>query len=444
MLLQLLAACGTDPSGTTGDVTWYQDVAPIVAGHCETCHTDGNIAPFALDTPESAQAMAGLMAVTVADGRMPPWLATETPDCAPPHPWTDDMRLSQADIDTIVAWADAGAPLGDPETAAELPEPKPLGIAAPDEVIPFPSAFTVDGDRDLFQCFVLDLPNTEEMWITEVQLEPGNPTVDHHGLLYLASDPAQTAGLADSFSCFNPPSLKGYLMATWVPGAAPTTTPADVGMVVPVGAKLIVQMHYHPTGTAQEDFSTVELKWSGTRPTYAAAQALVGNNWRQESDGSGLQPGPDDRGQPEFYIPAGAKDHTETMLIEQSIPYDFPVFSVGTHMHYVGTGMRIEVEHQTGETECLIETPRWDFNWQRVYRYDAPIGDLPHVYQGDTIKLTCDYDNTLDNPFVADALAQDGKSDPVDVALGEETTDEMCLGLFGFLVPSAFVDVLLK
>jgi mono/diheme cytochrome c family protein len=438
-----------DPA-VDGDVTWHQNVAPIVQEHCVGCHAEGKIAPFALDTPEAAAPMAALMAYDVENGLMPPWLAVETPECKPTHPWAEDRRLSAEEIATISAWAAAGAPVGDPATAAALPEPEEVGIASPDAVIPFQSAFTVSGDRDIFQCFVIDLPNTEEMWIESIQLQPGNPVVDHHGLVYLAADPAEIAALPvgpdGSFPCFNPPQVSGYLAATWVPGSSPTTLPPDTGMVAPVGSKLIVQMHYHPASTPQEDLSSIELTWSSSKPTWAAAQALVGNNDRQQRDGYGLQPGPNDRGAAEFFIPAGATGHTETMRILQEISYDFPVFSVGTHMHYVGTGMRIEVEHtgpSTPGTECLIETPRWDFNWQRVYRYDAPIDQLPKINQGDVIQLTCDFNNSLDNPFVADALAQDGLSSPQDVTLGEQTTDEMCLGLFGFLVPSAFVDALL-
>ena len=195
MLLALLVACVVEQP-SAADVTWHQDIAPIVAKNCESCHTEGNIAPFALDTPEAATPLAAMMANAVTTGRMPPWLTKETSSCTPPHPWSDDRRLSQDEIDKIVAWSNAGAPLGDPATAAPLPEPLPLGLPAPDEVIPFPEAFTVSGDRDIFQCFVLDLPNTEEMWVTGVQLEPGNPLVDHHGLVYLASDAAQIENLA--------------------------------------------------------------------------------------------------------------------------------------------------------------------------------------------------------------------------------------------------------
>ena len=455
MLIALaLFGCADGEDSETVGPTWHQDVAPIVSSHCASCHTDGNIAPFSLDTYAAASPFAAAMAAQAESRKMPPWLAEDTEDCAPPHPWAGDLRMSDADIATLSAWAAAGAPEGDPATAAPLPEPPNLSIASPDEVIPWQEGFVVKpGTTDQFQCFVLDLPNTKPMWVTQVQLVPGNPTIDHHGLVYLAAKADQIATLPvgpdGSFPCFNPPSVDGYLMSTWVPGSAPTDTPPDVAMYVPEGAKIVVQMHYHPAQTEQEDLSMVELVWSETKPTYAGAQALLGNEWRQDGEGFGLQPDPNDRTGVEFRIPADVSDHTETMIIKQSIPYDFPVFSVGTHMHYVGTDMKIEIEHAdppagTPANECLIRTPRWDFNWQRTYRYDAPLAELPRIYEGDLIKMTCTYDNSLGNPFVAEALADQGVAEPYDVYLGESTVEEMCLGLFGFIVPAQFVDLLLQ
>jgi hypothetical protein len=85
--------------------------------------------------------------------------------------------------------------------------------------------------------------------------------------------------------------------------------------------------------------------------------------------------------------------------------------------------------------ECLLQTPDWDFNWQRGYLYDAPLDELPTVKSGDTLDFRCTYDNSLANPFVREALDAQGLTAPRDVVLGEETLDEMCLGVFGVAYP---------
>jgi hypothetical protein len=434
--------CGGGETGETpppdGQVTWHQDVAPLVAKHCFSCHVAGGIGPFSLADYSSAKGVAGLMLDEVQAGTMPPWSAVETDECKPRFGFEHDPRLSTAEIDTLKKWVEAGTPEGDPATAAPLPEADSIAIQDPSADLPFPAAFTVDGDSDLFQCFVIDPGNTDKMWITEIQLTPGNSRVAHHGLVFLDfSGESEALATNGQFPCFNNPDVPGYLLATWVPGAMPVVTPQGAGMPVFPGSRIVVQMHYHPTGTGpEEDLSTVQLKWTGTEPKYEAAQALIGNFKDLEDDGSGLQLGPNDADPavPEFRIPANMSGHVEKMVYRQDIPLGIPIYSVGTHMHYVGTDMKIDLVDSTGESECLLQTPKWDFNWQRVYAYRAAIEELPVVGPSDELHMRCTYDNTLDNPFVARALKEKGLTQPTDVLLGEETLDEMCLGIFGILV----------
>ena len=78
-------------------------------------------------------------------------------------------------------------------------------------------------------------------------------------------------------------------------------------------------------------------------------------------------------------------------------------------VHYVGTDMRWGIEHavpKTGEPakECMIETPHWDFQWQRGYAYDVPLAEAPEFRPNDTLWIHCGYDNTMDNKFVAKSI----------------------------------------
>jgi hypothetical protein len=117
------------------------------------------------------------------------------------------------------------------------------------------------------------------------------------------------------------------------------------------------------------------------------------------------------------------------------------LFAMYPHMHYLGVELSMRVEHPLAgggvESECLVNVPRWDFDWQRTYQYDAAIDALPYVENGDTFVVQCTYDNSLDNPFVRRSLAERGLQEPVDVYLGEESLDEsldeMCLAMFGVI-----------
>ncbi|MEQ1506394.1 MAG: hypothetical protein ABMB14_29470 [Myxococcota bacterium] len=142
----------------------------------------------------------------------------------------------------------------------------------------------------------------------------------------------------------------------------------------------------------------------------------------------GLDPGPGDRGSPEFRIPADAGGHTETMryLIDEG-GGSYGVFMVANHMHRVGSRMRVWIEPANGADVCLLDTPRWDFDWQLLYTYDLDGGRAPIVNDGDTLVLQCTYDNTLSHPGTQVALSEGGLDQPVDVTLGEGTLDEMCI-----------------
>src|ERR1700730_6924907 len=93
-------------------VTFAKDVAPILQKNCQTCHRPGSIAPMSLLTYADARPWAKSMKAKVASRQMPPWFAD--PQIGT---FANDRSLSQADIDTIVKWADSGAPAGDPKDA---------------------------------------------------------------------------------------------------------------------------------------------------------------------------------------------------------------------------------------------------------------------------------------------------------------------------------------
>src|SRR5262245_9996816 len=87
--------------------TWNQDVAPIVFANCITCHRPGEVAPMSLMSYQDARPWAKGIKAKVAARQMPPWFAD------PRYGKFENKRaLTDAQIATIAAWADAGAPQG--------------------------------------------------------------------------------------------------------------------------------------------------------------------------------------------------------------------------------------------------------------------------------------------------------------------------------------------
>jgi hypothetical protein len=429
----------TDPDGPPTDqpITWHQHVAPLVVGTCSGCHQGGGIAPFSLAGYEEAFPWAQASLDALERGSMPPFLAAETSECAPRHGFQDDPRLSEDELELVRKWVAAGAPEGDPATAAPLPTPPSLELTDADIRAPIAGKVTIDGAGDKFYCFSVDPGITTDTWVDAIQINPGNPKIVHHVLAYLdeTGESAEKAGPEGYYPCFGGAGIsQPRLIAAWAPGALPIETPPNVASLVKAGSRIVLNVHYHPTGSPEIDDSTsIDLRTRDAVPEYVALLALIGN-----ADGGPLLPGPNDDGGPEFRIPAGAVDHTEEMLFSLNGVPDLRIFSAGTHMHYVGTDMIVGLQRANpGDDpaeECLVQTPNWDFSWQRSYAYDAPLADVPVVRAGDKVYLRCTYNNSMSNPFVARALAEQGLDAPVDVYLGEETLDEMCLGVMGVAV----------
>ncbi|MFO0550575.1 MAG: hypothetical protein U0271_19425 [Polyangiaceae bacterium] len=450
-----LAACdgGSDDGGPggsgggggspTADVTFHKDVEPLLQRSCLGCHYDGKIGGFSLVTYDDAKPMADFMASMTEARLMPPWGAQETDDCKPRLPWRNDLRLSDEEIAMLRAWADAGAPEGNPADAPPAYVPPPDGLPNADIELTPAEPSMVSGNTDQFICVVYDPQLTEDKWVDGINILADNTKVAHHAVTFRANraDVLAESGGAERYPCFG--GTQGDVVHVWAPGGQPFELPDDVGIKLTPDQVIVVQMHYHPRGdTVEQDSSKLQLRFRDQVPSYQLLVTFPGN---AKDASEGLLPDPDDRtADPEFRIPAGSTDHVETMEIRvpNEVIIDVPILMVMPHMHYVGTDIRLDIERATQppsqpQNECLVQTPAWDFSWQRFYTYDVPINELPTGKAGDVFKVTCHYNNSSGNPYVAQALEEQGLSAPVDVYLGEQTLDEMCLVPLGILLPSS-------
>ena len=107
-----LGAAVTVPATIGGAVTYYRDVLPVLQNHCQSCHREGHVAPISFMTYKETRPWAEAMKYLVLSKRMPPWLAER-----PYVPAADHGSLTPHEIETIVRWAELGAPAGDPKDA---------------------------------------------------------------------------------------------------------------------------------------------------------------------------------------------------------------------------------------------------------------------------------------------------------------------------------------
>src|SRR5260370_18975666 len=111
--VSFLATCGFAAAATP---TFSKDVAPILYDRCLECHRQGEAAPMAFTSYAEVRPWAKAIKQAVLTHKMPPWLAD-------PHfgAFRNDRRLPENEVQMLVAWADSGAPEGDPMQTPQMP-----------------------------------------------------------------------------------------------------------------------------------------------------------------------------------------------------------------------------------------------------------------------------------------------------------------------------------
>jgi mono/diheme cytochrome c family protein len=163
-------------SAVVSEVTFNKDVLPILQKNCQSCHRPGEIGPMSLLDYQSARPWAKAIKSAVATRKMPPWFA----DPKYGH-FSNDRRLTEAQINTLVAWVDAGAPEGD---AKDKPAPLKWQDGwniRPDVVLQMARPFTVPAKGTLQYAYIV-IPTgfTKDTWVTAGEIRPGARSVVHH------------------------------------------------------------------------------------------------------------------------------------------------------------------------------------------------------------------------------------------------------------------------
>ena len=98
-----------------GDITYGNQISRLVQKHCESCHREGQIAPFVLTNYEDVIGWAEMMHEVMLSRRMPPWHA----DPEYGH-FANDARMEDKEIELFAQWIENGMPEGD---VNDLPKP---------------------------------------------------------------------------------------------------------------------------------------------------------------------------------------------------------------------------------------------------------------------------------------------------------------------------------
>ena len=371
-----------------GDVTYANQIAPILRSRCVSCHQTGEIAPFPLTTYAEASGWCETIREVVEARRMPPWFAN------PKYgKFSNDCRLSDEEKQLVCTWIDNGAPEGTPAARSrELPKPEFASgwrIPKPDMIVRMPKPFKVRATGIVqYQYFTIDPGFKHDVWIRASEGHAGNPSVVHHMVLFFVPPEQKEPRPED-------PLFR--TIGSFAPGTPAMIPPEGVSRRVPAGSRLVFQMHYTPNGSEQWDQSEVGLVFDDPKSVRKELKMGAVVNFQ-------------------FLIPPGASDFR--LDADDDFDEDTLIYAMLPHMHFRGKSFRYTAIYPGGKKEVLLDVPRYDFNWQNVYWLAEP----KLMPAGTRIFCEAVFDNSADN------LANPDPSRPVH--WGEQTWDEMMVGSF--------------
>lgn len=390
--------------------TWADDAAEVFYNKCTSCHNPNGIAPFSLLTYNDAYMFRVSILASVGGNSMPPWTADTSY-----QKYSHERFLSGTEKDAIMNWINQGAAPGNLTQAPPAPVYNTGAYiqAEPDLQLKMPNYISkATSTRDDYVCIVVPSGLIADKKIKAVEVIPGNYQTVHHALIYKAdagSHQTDTSGF-----CGSPQgTTEAGLISGYTPGGSPTIFPSDggsfkTGITINSGDDIIFSMHY-PIGSAGElDSTKVNFYFypDGTNGVREIYTEPILQNWSFCLDSNEIETVTD------IYPSSGGT------------PMDASLLSVFPHMHLLGSSIKSYAVNPLNDTIPFVNIPIWDFDWQDFYFFEKP----QHVPAGSVLHGEGVYNNR------AGANPHYPNPNPVQVCAGFNTTDEMFIVYFHFML----------
>jgi hypothetical protein len=342
---------------------------------------------------------------------MPPWFAD-------PHfgHFADDPSLTPQELITLSAWADAGAPAGDPRDA---PTPRQWAqgwaIPQPDLVVRMPKPVELPAHGDVEYTYeIVPTGFTEDKWVQMSEVRPASRANVHHAVVYIRPPgskwlahaplgvPFTASTLADPQDRRDSHWTDSDILLVYAPGSSPDRWPDGMAKFIPAGSDLVFQMHYMAMGQAVRDQTSVGLIFAKRPPAERVLTLQLTND--------------------RFVIPPGVDDFR--VEVHGTLPNDATLLSFLPHMHLRGKEFEYNLIRPDGQIIETLLRVHYDFHWQLSYRLAEP----RFLKAGTELQAVAWYDNSKNNPHNPDPTQA--------VTWGDQTYDEMMVGFFDVAVPA--------
>lgn len=365
------------------DLSYSRDIAPILQAKCVTCHSPGNIAPWAMTNHAIVQLYAPSIREEVSARRMPPWHAD--PEYGR---FKNDFSLSIVEESKLIQWVNDDAPRGDgadPLEKVPPPPPKwPLELGEPDLIIRPPLQHIDANGVEPYRYVYVQSGLTNDVWVRASIVRPSNRRVVHHYLVWEGETTTQMA----------------VGLAAYVPGMQMSALPQGTGILFKRNMSLTFNLHYTPTGEAETDQPELALWFHETPPAEALKTLPLLNQ--------------------DFTIPVGTNEFEVRAEMPFALPWPVTLHGMSPHMHLRGARMRFELVDPSGKREILLSVPKYHFHWQTGYQLAQP-RVIPPGYRVAVIGAFDNSDQNMHNP------------DPnQQVRWGDQSFEEMFIGYFEY------------
>ena len=416
VLLALSFLAVGSAAGDTGP-TFSKQVAPILFKNCVKCHREGDLASrVPLVTFDSVRPWAESIKQQVMTREMPPWPA----DPSRSAKFRNDPRLSQQDIDTLVAWVNAGAPKGNDADLPPLPKfmedgwMHPQGLK-PDLVLSLPGEVHVPATGEIpYVRLLVKVPFEGDRWIVASQTRPSNPHLVHHmAITELALADGMTPADLDQLALVArqmglPNLMTGAQPAVTAPSNPEVFdmlgmfTPGTTFEMYPEGSARLLKggknmylnfnMHYMTTGKPETDRSMIAFWFQPGPPRHqlyripGAGETLLANGKELLTDTPGTKAEGTQVAIPP--IPPHAENYELTGVT--GYPRPVTIYQFQPHAHRHGKDFTYTVVYPDGREQTVLSVPKFDTRWQMAYEFETPL-KLP---AGSKLVVTAHYANS--------------------------------------------------
>jgi hypothetical protein len=388
--------------------TYHDDIKPILEKHCMNCHHPGEAGPMSLTSYDEVTAYGTMIQYVTSKRLMPPWYA----DPSYSH-FSNERILSDDELKKINDWVNSNMPEGMDSGGKDHTGKLISSDRQPDLVIPMNQSFEQYGlYLDQYQVFVLPTHISQDTWVDGIEFVPGNKKI-----VRFAGISVETSDKFDALDRWDPRS--GYYSfgglgkvpglpdwSTWSLQQVTNFYPEGVAKFLPKNSKLILHVHYGPTGKPQTDSSFVRLYFSKNPIHHQVMSAPLINPYGLTNDS--------------LFIAADTK---KIFHASYTVPYDITILSLTPQANLLCRSWEVYALIP-GDSKAikLLRIKDWNFNWKQTYKPESPV-TLP---KGSVIHALAHFDNTTDNPC-------NPSEHPVPVSWGAHLFSEMFFVHFEFI-----------